>query len=508
MNEGMGGLRGWFALVLVIGAVLRLAYVDRPFDHRLRTSWRQSDYVQIARNYDREGMNILYPRIDWRGDTPGYVEAEFPLVPWFGALLYRVLGYNIVFLRMIAAFFSLAALFLFAWFARSELPGWGALFATAAYAANPLLVYLSTAIQPESLMLFLSLAAFALIRRWERTPSFMRLLAASAAVAAAILAKSTAASLGLVLAYVILKKQGRKAFSDYRVYLGGLAGVVPPLVWYSWARHFWKVYGNSLGISNETHFIGADILFPPWFLVGNLKWETLGVLSPVGWLLAGAALAGRRTVYAPALVWYSAVWAFYVVAARTSGDDWAYYYHSSSAAPACLLMGAGVAALLERESPPQAWFTRWRKGIVAGLSACTLAGLLAVAAFLIHLRDSNASLLAMRNCALELADKIPPSEKIVVKGGRMFDEQGHPVAFNEPMVFAWMDRKGFNYGLEEQNIETLDRIAARGGRYWMVLRRDLEQEGLRPAPQRYRLVAEYGEKYVLYDLSRGPEEHP
>src|SRR5262245_15072674 len=70
--------------ILVAGVIARLAYVGRPFDDRLENPWRQSDYFQVARNFEREGMNILYPRIDWRWATPGYTEMELPLLPWLG----------------------------------------------------------------------------------------------------------------------------------------------------------------------------------------------------------------------------------------------------------------------------------------------------------------------------------------------------------------------------------------------------------------------------------------
>jgi hypothetical protein len=489
------------AVILFTGLALRLAYVTRPFDHRIRTTWRQSDYIQIARNFDREGMNILYPRIDWRRNTPGYVEAEFPLVPWLGAALYRTCGYHEWYLRAVSCLFAVAALLLFAWLASRLLPPAGALFAVAAYAVNPLLIYLSTAIQPEPLMMFLSLAAFVLILRWEQQPDFTNLLAASLAVSASILAKTPAAPLGLLLAWVVLKKKGFQAFSDWRVYAAGLIGILPPLLWYRWAKHFWTVYGNSLGISNETHFLGLDVLLPPWFLLGNLKWETLAVFSPAGWFLLLAALffAHGRLNYAG--LWYALVWVCYMVAARTSGDDWAYYYHCSSVAPACLLMGSGVGALLAPHRPLPLWLQAWRRPAAALLSGAALLGLMGVMGLLIRLRDTNTDLLAMRQCAQEFAAVVPADGKIVVKGGRMFDELGHPVAWNEPMVFAWMDRKGFNYGLEELSLETIERIAKEGGRYWMVLRSDLEKAGIEAeAERRFRRVADC-DGYTLYDLS-------
>jgi hypothetical protein len=61
----IGRSRALLMLVIVLaGAALRLAYVNRPLDHQMRAPWRQSDYTQLARNFWREDPNIFHPRID------------------------------------------------------------------------------------------------------------------------------------------------------------------------------------------------------------------------------------------------------------------------------------------------------------------------------------------------------------------------------------------------------------------------------------------------------------
>ncbi len=490
---GTGSYRFWLILILLLGTGLRLAWVTRPFDHRIRTAWRQADYIQIARNFDREGMNIFYPRIDWRGDTPGYVEGEFPLVPWVGAILYKVFGYQEWLLRTIPCFFSLLSLFLLAWFAHRILPPGGALFATAAFAINPLMVYLSTSIQPESPMIFLSLAAFVFLVQWDSEPTFRNLLGAALLAGLAILAKSPAAAAGLALGFVVLRKEGLKTFVDARVLIAGALGILPPLLWYGWAYRFYALYGNSLGLSNESHYLGLDLLFPPTFLLGNLKWETLFVFSPAGWLLLIAAWGTSLRRLRLELIWYGAVWVFYIFAARTSGDDWAFYYHSSSVAPACLLMGAGYGWLAGR----------LHKKLRLALGACTLLALLLMTVILIYKRDKNTDLPPIRETSQEFAKFIPPSEKIVVKGGKKFDEKGFPVAYNEPMVFAWMDRKGFNYAPEDLSLETLENLRSRGGRFWVMRESEISTmpEGMMEAVEkRYTLLAHGPGGYRLYDL--------
>jgi hypothetical protein len=47
--------------------------------HGIGTSWRECDTQAIARNFLVDGFDPLRPRVDWRGDTDGAVECEFPL---------------------------------------------------------------------------------------------------------------------------------------------------------------------------------------------------------------------------------------------------------------------------------------------------------------------------------------------------------------------------------------------------------------------------------------------
>ena len=488
--------------IVLIGSLTRVLYVDRPFDHRLLAPWREADYTQLARNFYRDGLDILHPKIDWRGDTPGYAEMELPVIPWLGAALYRVFGYHEALLRVPAALFGVLSMFVFAALCRRSLPPTGALFAAAAFALNPLLIVLGNAMQPDPLMLVLSLVAVALIWRWQEDPTFAGLLAAAAATGAAILAKSPAACVGIVLAYSVMRTLGRRAFTDVRVYAAALIALLPPLAWYLWAWRFWHLYGNSLGVSNESHFIGLDMLVPPHFLYGLLKWETLGVFTPAGWVLAAAALRVPRRAER-ALVWYAAVCLFYVVTARTTADDWSFYYHGISVAPGCLLMGAGLAAFGECAAIPRGrgWLAAHQRWIGRLLAAGALAGLVVVTGALIHRRDARGDYLTMWRCALEFVPYVPADERIVAYGGNLVDELGHPVAHNESMLFGWMDRKGFNYAEEELSIATLDRIAARGGRYWVVGRAELERSHLSDvADAHYRRVAACENRYDLYDL--------
>jgi hypothetical protein len=292
---------------------------------------------------------------------------------------------------------------------------------------------------------------------------------------------------------VVLRVEKAGALRRPAVYAAAALALLPSIAWYGWAKHLYLLYGNSLGLSNENPFLGIDMLFPPRFLLGIARWETLGVLTPFGWLLLVCALSAPLAELEFPLVWYASAVVFFVAGARTTADDWAFYYHGIAVAPASVLMGTGFAAVR------RAW-----PGVARLFAAGTLVCLLGAAAYLLHARDNRPDLLAMRQCGLRFAPSIPPSASIVVHGGGMTDDQGIPVAHNESMMFAWLDRRGFTYGDEELSAATLERIGARGGRFWIASPEELRRKVAAEVRSRFRLLDQCPDGYALFDLQQRP----
>jgi hypothetical protein len=503
-GPGEARARPWLLIaVLVLGCAVRFATVDRPFDHRSLAPWREADYLSIARAFDREGLDPLHPRVDWREDTPGYAEMELPVLPWIAALGYRLLGEHEQILRALSALASAAALLAFARLARRVVPGPGALLAIAAFAANPLLVQFAGAMQPDELMVLFTVLAMDALWRWLDEGRESLLLRACALAAAAILAKAMAAYLGFVFAYLILRKRGPGALREPRIWIGAALALAPPLAWYAWAHHFYVSTGLSLGVSNEHHAISWALIRAPLRpLVGNLKIELFSVFAIAGIPLAGCAFLLPWRRIEPAVAWYLGIALAYLLAADTSGDEWSFYYHAISAPPACLLVGLGLAGVWERAArvgEPRA--SRLRAlGAALGVAAIALAAYRSER-LAYGWRDAQPQLEAYYRCARELAPSVPRGGRIVVRGGEERDEHGHPIAWNESMAFAWMDRQGFNYPKEEFGVAALDAIAARGGRYWLAQPPDLGDAAIRSeVERRYRLLARC-DGYALYDLA-------
>jgi 4-amino-4-deoxy-L-arabinose transferase-like glycosyltransferase len=310
----------------VLGAGLRTVEISRPVNQR---SWREADIAGIARNYSREGMSLLHPRIDWRGDKPGYAEMEFPALSYSMAVLYRGFGEHEVFGRAIEFVFSLIAMLAFFQLARWLVPGWGAAAAAAFFAFHPLTFEIATSLQPDGIMFACYMVAVLAFLRWQDTGSRRAYVIALAGTAGAIVAKASSAHLGLLLAALVLRKDGLPALRKPAILAFGLLALVPAVLWYHHAHKFWLDYGLSLGLSNERHFLGVRLLTEPVFLRGIVTIERVAVFTNAGLVLAllAVVLDRRARAVGLALWWLAAAMVFYLLAAGSTSQKWAYYYH-------------------------------------------------------------------------------------------------------------------------------------------------------------------------------------
>lgn len=546
-----------FLLLILIGGWLRAIDLWRGVDGTVRESWRECDIAAVARNFYQEDMNILYPRIDWRGNGPGYAEMEFPVFPWMIALGYKVFGFHEVIGRVLAFIFSLATLFAFFKLARYLLSESGAILASLFFVLSPLTIRIANSLQPEGLMLFaLVLAVYGFIR-WLDEDKTKWFVLAMLATAVAVLAKVNSLHIGILFLILLINKKGFAFIRDFRMWLFALVALAPAALWYVHAHQLWLTFGNSLGVSNEYHWAGLDLFTDPRMILGVLKIEMLFVWMPLGVVVAAFAFKDReyRRSVLIAVYWLISVFIYYLAAARTTGDDWAIYYHVVSVPAEALLLGTGFSAL-------QRLFGN------AKMLYLSLLGVLGISLFIILLREfadvlfpmpkaasiavvcaGGFALLAVLagraanhrrlfsvngavtffvlfalfstflfqsfriskdmhpqtmqgkyRCALAFKSFIPQDALIVVSGGNRLDESGYPVAYNAPYMFYWLERKGFNIAREDQSVTMLKKLVALGADYFVA-----EKEMLAFAPQfrsallqNFNLIKECDEAYLFY----------
>jgi 4-amino-4-deoxy-L-arabinose transferase-like glycosyltransferase len=503
-------MRRQYILIVVLfitAAGLRFADVFRPIN---QASWRECDLGAVARNFVREGMDPWMPRIDWRGDGPGYTEMELPLYPFLTALTYQETGIHDDVARVWSFLFSLGAMFFFYKIAREYLNVFPATVAFAFFALNPLMVRIGTSIQPEGIMLLTYLGAVLFFIRWLRTDKIWYYWAAMGSTALTLLNKAPAVHIGVLFGILLLQKYGWRTIQDLRVWLFGIASLGPAFLWYYHAKNLYIAYGNSLGVSNEYHWIGWDFFTDTSFIKG-----IIGIEFAYVWLVFGAVVGAfaiwqgyRENTARHALLWLASIFAFYVVAARTASEDWAAYYHAFSIAPVALLFGFAIKKLWEYARDFADNYSRRSFVHKAANAAIGIFVIVAVLASLrVEARQDQANFVENHtdSAALTFARRIEPvisdAGLILVSGGHEKDSKGYPVAYNASYMFYWLDRKGWNLPVEQHTLPKLREFALRGANYFIGERQfmrdmpDFEEQ----ARAVYPVLAE-SENFILLDL--------
>lgn len=495
-------------LVFVAGGIVRVADVIRPID---KPSWRECDLGAVSRNFVEEGFDPLRPRIDWRGNSPGYAEMEFTLYPTLIAASYKVFGVHDFIGRVWAFLFSLGALGFFIQLARRYLDPFFAIFASLFFAFNPLIVDISTSVQPEGLMMFTYIAAAYFFTRWideERTKDFW---IAVVCTALTLLAKATAGHIGLFFGTLLLQKYGLRIFKQARVWIFGALSLAPCLLWYVHGKSLWRAYGNSLGVSNEYHWIGPDFFTNPYFLKGILKLELLHVWMIFGLIVGIFAVwqGFKEKTARHALLWLGSVFLMYLAAARTTADDWASYYHVFSVPAVALLFGFGIQKLwtyMQKAADTFSDYSLLRIGLKVGLIFLVI--LSAGAALLYEAVTVRANLLEKRIadesyvCAKQIKPELKKPGLILASGGHCLDPDGYPLAFNSSFMFYWLERKGFNICIEDTEVEKVAEFAQRGAVYFVAAKPNLKDkpEFEKGLLEKYPIAAEC-ETFYVFDLT-------
>jgi hypothetical protein len=505
--------------VLLLGAIVGAVDLPRPVDGRSRELWRETDVSGIARNFTREGMNILYPRIDWRGDGPGYVEMEFPAYPYLIAVGYKVFGIHEQIGRVISYAAALITLFLFLRLAAFVLPPPAALAAGVFYALNPIVARLADAIQPEPFMLLGYVGAMYAWTRWLDDERWWWYAWALAFTAFAVLAKAPAAHIGIAFLLLAIWRRGWGVFRQGRVWAFAVVALAPAAIWYVHAHGFWTTYGNSLGVSNHHHFAGLSTFVHPRYIAGIARIELSYVWGQAGLLAVLLALTVATVTpgFWYGLLWYVAVGVYYLVIAGTSADQWAIYYHIVSVPPAALLVGWAASVLWERlrgldarsraraavmtagllVAMAGAWFAAdLGRAILAALAA---AGVIVIT--IVRLRAPDASLLARSpiviaglasvTLATFAADAgkavkeerharwlgefataqmfgrlMTPGARIVVSGNLCVTPTES--AYQQPWYLYWTDHKGFSPCIQDHSLALVQDLVGRGAQYFVV----------------------------------------
>jgi membrane protein implicated in regulation of membrane protease activity len=270
-------------LIILAGAGARLFRIDAPF-----ADWhqyRQFDTAALARNLAEESLNVFYPRVDWRGNSPGYVEVEFQAFTLPVALLYRVFGVHEWLARVLNLFFYASTAFLLYRLTCRIFDRRVALFGAGLYSFLPLSFFVSRNFQPDTLMMLCCVAGVYYFLMWVEQDNWKSLILSAVSLAIAVLIKPYCMYLGVPLIYLCGRKFGWRFLIKPAIWLYSLVVIFPMAAWYVHAFDLWKLYGNTFGIFGgriKGAYLGADVPNVAELvgrLTSRLVWE---IATPVG----------------------------------------------------------------------------------------------------------------------------------------------------------------------------------------------------------------------------------
>ncbi|MCR9248637.1 MAG: glycosyltransferase family 39 protein [bacterium] len=422
--------------------------------HEVGTSWRECDTMAIARNFLVDGFDPLRPRVDWRGDTDGAVECEFPLLQLMIATTIAVFGE----VEWPARLLSLLAI-LGAAFALHRLLEWrtspgGALAGTLVFLTGAQAVLLGGRVQPDGLSTALVLAGGVAFLRYLGNGSRLSLWLAVAAVTFGVLQKATALQfVGLLGLWTLVLAPRR--LREPRLWLGFALclGTLAAWLWHGVCLH--DETGLTFGImsAGETKFPGQAQLLDRRVWASLVKTTIELGFTPLGCLGLLVVMLRRRLDLAD-LALLATVGAGLVGSMRYSSDPGAGpHYHVFSAIAGAFF----VARAWPRSNPWWLWLpllgvtlwsgAHWLGAERAKLERCT---------------DNGTITLARR-----IQDEFSADDLAIVRGHREgYDPYWRRrTNYEQPTLLYQARRRGWVLPRDGFEVDKLAELRSRGARF-------------------------------------------
>lgn len=305
--------------------------------------WRQADTQAIARNFVEEEFAPQAPRIDWRGDGPGYVETEAQIYPTLIAIAMFATGESVwpgQSLSLICVALGIWVVAMMLGNRYGEHAGYAALLVMLGHQGT---IAMSTSIQPDALSFLAFALGFVAFVAYLARPSWRLWMAWVAATTIAGLVKPTTLELGIAQFILALPH-----LRDKRLWIGWAIVVGVVVAFMAYAHTLYVDYGNTFGVLS-----GGDSKLPATAMLAKLStWTELaryGVVWGTGMLAIPAAiyLAYKRALRREHVALAVGALLLLLVALRYTSGNFGTHYHLPH-----VVLGASLVAAAMHELRP------------------------------------------------------------------------------------------------------------------------------------------------------------
>lgn len=364
---------GLVVVLLLAGVYLRTFRLTFPLGDW--HSWRQADTAAVARNFIKDGFNLLYPQSDslfalnqYNLPNPNrYFINEFPLYNAIVALVYRFFGVSHVYGRIVSiAFATLGALALYALTRRLTTPKI-ALLALALYQFNPYNIYYSRVVMPDPAYVAFSIFALYFCVRWVASGRFVHGVLMATTFALATLVKPYAIFLLIPLLYWILRHPTPHTRSFSKLFFFGALSLTPLLLWrYHVTLHKEGSFASTWLLNGDgIRFKGA---FFRWLIFDRLN-RLIFATGGFALFVMGIFISHLKKSSSLFFVWTISVFVYMTVFAKGNVNH--DYYQLPIVAPGVVLIA--IASLWVIELGKNVWQKLFNGSLVGFLLVLSLA---------------------------------------------------------------------------------------------------------------------------------------
>lgn len=199
-------------------------------------AWRQGDTYSIAQNYYLYSMNPLRPMFNYDGTQPVVIQLELQIIPYLSAVIFKLLGYMTPFVpRLVGLLFFCGSAWYTYQIARRFTSLIPALLSLVLYLILPINLLYARTIMPESAVLFFLTGSVWYLLLWYEDSNEKAIWLSAVFCAVAIMEKTPAAFMGLLVAFVFFWKLGWRSFTSIRFYGYGLIALGVPAAYFLYA---------------------------------------------------------------------------------------------------------------------------------------------------------------------------------------------------------------------------------------------------------------------------------
>lgn len=443
--------RGRLLAYVAIGLFALTTWFAIP--HGIGFSWRECDTQAIARNFLSDGFDPLRPRVDWRGDTDGAVEAEFPLYQLSIASVLAFVGESEWPGRVLALLATLwASLSLHRLLELRAGPS-GALAGLLVFLVCGSSVMIATRIMPDAFSLALSIASLAAFVRYLAIGSSLSLWLSITALTFGALQKPPALQLGLVM-FGWAAWLAPHRLREPRLWVGFACVLAVVTAWLLHGKSLYDETGLTFGVvsGGDTKFPSLEHLLSPK-IHAQLAWTSVQYgLSALGGIALLTLLARRRLDGADLILLATVALGLY--------GSLRYSYHHKMGPHYHVFASLAGAWCVARAWPPRAGKVWW-----AALGAAVLAqGVWRIQVE--RTMRSNAIQTHLMDVAASIRSLTEPDELVIVRSEKprrdaLWQRRNN---YESPAMFYQARRHGWVLPADGFEVAELERLRARGAR--------------------------------------------